>query len=287
VSTRLNAYLYLAPGALLVTVFLVGPMIALTYLGMTHWVGIGAPEYVGFDNYRQLFADPAFRQAVKNTFNWAAVGIFIHTPLCLLVALILARQPRMWKLFRTVFFLPSVISTTAVAFLWYFILHVNLGLLNKFLDVIGLEGMTRPWLFDPKTALISTQLPFIIYIGFGMVLFLTQISTIPKEIYEAALLDGAGAVRQDLSITIPLIRRAIALQCLFVIAYALRAFEYPFIMTSGGPGDQTTNLSFYIFRQMMAANQYGMAAAAGVVTLVIGAAMISAVFVFLRRAERA
>jgi raffinose/stachyose/melibiose transport system permease protein len=287
VSNRRHAFLYLAPGAALVTLFLVGPMVALIYLGMTRWVGVGTPEFVGFANYRQLVEDPAFRQAVGNTIKWAAVGVFIHTPLCLLVALILSRQPRFWKFFRTVFFLPSVISTTAIAFLWYFILHVDLGMLNKVLELIGLGSLTRAWLFDPSTALISTQLPFIIYIGFGMVLLMTQISTIPAEVYEAAVLDGASTLRQEFSITIPLIRRGIALQCLFVIAYALRAFEYPFIMTSGGPGDRTTNLSFYIYRQMMTANQYGLAAAAGVVTLVLGAAMVAVVFVFLSRAERA
>ncbi len=112
--------------------------------------------------------------------------------------------------------------------------------------------------------------PWVVYVGFGMVLFLTQISTIPREYYEAAQLDGASGLRQDLHITIPLIRRAIALQVLFVVGYALRSFEYPFIMTSGGPADSTMTLSLYIYRQMMTANQYGLSMAAGVVTLVVG-----------------
>jgi multiple sugar transport system permease protein/raffinose/stachyose/melibiose transport system permease protein len=192
----------------------------------------------------------------------------------------------MWKLFRTVFFLPNVISSTALAFLWYFVFHVTLGLLNKTLAVIGLGGLRRAWLFDPHTALGATQLPFVIYIGFGMVLFLTQITAIPRELYEAAELDGASSVKQDLYITIPLIRRAIALQALFVVGYALRTFEYPFIMTGGGPADKTMTLSLYIYRQMVTANAYGLSMAAGVVTLAVGAALTAAVFTWVRRTER-
>jgi multiple sugar transport system permease protein/raffinose/stachyose/melibiose transport system permease protein len=119
-----------------------------------------------------------------------------------------------------------------------------------------------------------------------MVLFMTQISTIPRELFEAARLDGARAWYQDVSITIPLIRRAIALQALFVVGYALRTFEYPFIMTGGGPADKTMTLSLYIYRQMVTANAYGLSMAAGVVTLAVGAALTAIVFGWVRRTER-
>jgi multiple sugar transport system permease protein/raffinose/stachyose/melibiose transport system permease protein len=163
---------------------------------------------------------------------------------------------------------------------------VSLGLLNSALKLVGLESLTRNWLFDPTTALGVTMTPWVVYIGFGMVLFLTQISTIPQEYYEAAQLDGASTLRQDWSITIPLIRRAIALQVLFVVGYALRSFEYPFIMTSGGPADSSITLSLYIYRQMLTANQYGLAMAAGVVTLAIGIVLTAGTFWVLRRTER-
>jgi multiple sugar transport system permease protein/raffinose/stachyose/melibiose transport system permease protein len=199
---------------------------------------------------------------------------------------IVARRPRGWKLFRTLLFLPNIISATALALLWYFVFHVSLGLLNGGLTAVGLGSWTRNWLFDPDTALGATMTPWVLYIGFGMVLFLTQISTIPKDYYEAASLDGASSLRQDLSITIPLIRRAIALQVLFVVGYALRSFEYPFIMTSGGPANASTTLSLFIYQQTMTANQYGLAMAAGVITLLVGVIITGIVFAALRRAER-
>jgi len=283
---RLQIGLYLLPAVALVTVFLAIPVAVVVGLSTTEWAGVGTPGFIALDNFATLFRDPAFLLAMRNTVIWVLVGVFIHTPLCILVALVVARRPRGWKVFRTLLFLPNIISATALAMLWYFVFHVSLGLINAALTFLGLESWTRNWLFDPLTALGSTMTPWVVYIGFGMVLFLTQISTIPQEYYEAAQLDGASTFRQDLSITIPLIRRAIALQVLFVVGYALRSFEYPFIMTSGGPANGSTTLSLYIYKQMMTAHQYGLAMAAGVVTLIIGALFTAAVFLVLRRTER-
>ncbi|WP_210507616.1 carbohydrate ABC transporter permease [Naasia sp. SYSU D00057] len=283
---RLGILLYLLPALALVTLFLAVPTLVVIGLSGTEWAGIGVPQWIGLDNYTRLFGDPAFLKAIGNTLLWVLVGVVIHTPLCILVALVIARRPRGWKVFRTVLFLPNIISATSLALLWYFVFHVSLGLLNSALKLVGLESLTRNWLFDPTTALGVTMTPWVVYIGFGMVLFLTQISTIPQEYYEAAQLDGASTLRQDWSITIPLIRRAIALQVLFVVGYALRSFEYPFIMTSGGPADSSITLSLYIYRQMLTANQYGLAMAAGVVTLVIGIVLTAATFWVLRRTER-
>lgn len=283
---RAQIGLYLLPAVVLVGVFLAIPVVVVMALSTTEWVGVGTPELVGGANFAALFRDPAFLLAIRNTVIWVLVGVFLHTPLCILVALVIARKPRGWKVFRTILFLPNIISAAALALLWYFVFHVSLGLLNSGLTLVGLESLTRNWLFDPGTALGATMTPWVVYIGFGMVLFLTQISTIPQEYYEAAQLDGASTLRQDWSITIPLIRRAIALQVLFVVGYALRSFEYPFIMTSGGPANGSITLSLYIYRQMMTAHEYGLAMAAGIVTLVIGAVFTALVFGLLRRAER-
>ncbi|WP_306205244.1 carbohydrate ABC transporter permease [Actinoplanes sp. RD1] len=278
--------LYLAPAVALVALFLVFPLIFTSYMSFTEWAGLGPAQYIGLDNFVTLYHDSAFREAFTNTIWWVLIGLVVHTPLCVLVALVLHRKPRFWKFFRTAFFLPNVISSTALAFLWYFVFHVSLGLVNKLLAVAGLESWQRNWLFDPHTALWATMLPFVIYIGFGMVLFLTQISTIPGELFEAAELDGASAWRQDWSITIPLIRRAIALQAVFVVGYALRMFEYPFIMTGGGPADHSMTLSLYIYQQMVTANRYGLSMAAGLVTLALGAVLMLGVFAVLRRTEK-
>ncbi len=284
-ATKPQIALYLLPAVALVLGFFVIPLLFIIYMSFHQWAGLGPATFMGLDNFTYLFNDNSFRTALTNTLIWVGVGTFIHTPLCLMVALVLSRRPFMWKFFRTIFFLPNVISTTAIALLWYFLYHVDLGLFNKVLDAIGLGGVARAWLADPNTALPATLLPWVIYIGFGMVIFLTQISTIPTEFYEAVQLDGATSWQQDLHITIPLIRRAIALQVLFVVGYALKMFEYPFIMTNGGPANKTINLSLYIYRQMITANQYGLSMAAGVVTLAVGTALLSIIFLVLRRVD--
>jgi raffinose/stachyose/melibiose transport system permease protein len=216
-ATKSQLTLYLAPAVVLVLGFFVFPLLFIAYMSFHRWAGLGPAIYIGWDNFIYLFNDAGFRTAVVNTVLWVAAGTFIHTPLCLLVALVLARRPFMWRFFRTIFFLPNVISTTAIALLWYFLYHVNLGPINKILTAFELGSLGRAWLIDPNTALGATMVPWIIYIGFGMVIFLNQMSTIPRELFEAAQLDGATRWQQDWHVTIPLIRRAIALQVLFIV----------------------------------------------------------------------
>jgi multiple sugar transport system permease protein/raffinose/stachyose/melibiose transport system permease protein len=191
-----------------------------------------------------------------------------------LLALILSKRPRGWKFFRTAFFLPNVISSTALALMWYFIFHVNLGLLNGFLDTIGLENWQRPWLTDLKTALLTTQVPFILYVGVTMVIFLMQITTIPNDLYEAAEIDGASGWQKDRYITIPLLAGTVAVNIIFNVTACLRMFEYPLLITGGGPAKATMNISMYIYTEMMSANRYGVSLAAGVLTIVFGVVVI-------------
>jgi raffinose/stachyose/melibiose transport system permease protein len=276
---------YLGPSVVLALTFIVFPLIFVIVMSLTQWAGIGPAKYIGVQNYTYLFKDPSFRSAIYNTLVWAAAGIFVQTPLCLLTALILSRRPFMWKVFRTALFIPSVVSTTILALMWYFMLDPSVGLVNGTLNAVGLKSLTHTWLSDPSTAQFAIMVPFVIYIGFGMVLFLTQIFTIPKEMFEAARLDGANVWQQDLYITIPAIRRAIALWVLFLVGYVLKMFEYPFIMTDGGPVNTTMNLPLYVYNQMVTANAYGLAMAAGVVTVVLGAVLMLAVLLGLRWME--
>ncbi|HXL92168.1 MAG TPA: sugar ABC transporter permease [Streptosporangiaceae bacterium] len=276
---------YLGPAVVFALAFIVFPLIFVIVLSFTQWAGIGPAKYIGIQNYTYLFKDPAFRSAIYNTLLWVAAGIFVQTPLCLLTALIISRRPFMWKFFRTALFIPSVVSTTILALMWYFMLDPTVGLVNGTLNSVGLKSLTRTWLSDPSTAQWAIMVPFVIYIGFGMVLFLTQISTIPRELLEAAHLDGANVWQQDFFITIPAIRRAIALWILFLVGYVLKMFEYPFVMTDGGPVNVTMNLPLYVYNQMVTANAYGLAMAAGVVTVVLGALLMLVVLLGLRWME--
>lgn len=276
---------YLGPSVVLSLAIFVFPLGFIIALGFTQWAGLGPATFIGFQNYITLYHDPSFRAAVGNTLLWGGAGIFVQTPLALLAALILSRRPRGWKLIRTLIFVPGVVSTTILALIWYFMFSPEIGLVNGSLAAMGLKSLTRSWLSDLGTAQVAIMVPFVLYIGFGMVLFLTQISTVPKDVLEAAQLDGANAWQQDVHVTIPAIRRSIALWALFLVGFVLRMFEYPYIMTDGGPVNRTMNVSLYIYNQMVTANQYGLAMAAGVVTVVLGALMMSSVLLVLRWIE--
>jgi raffinose/stachyose/melibiose transport system permease protein len=279
--------MYLFPIILSTCLFLFIPLIFALYVSFHKWNGLSAMEFVGWNNYSYLFHDPVFTRSLRNTGMWVLSAIFLHIPLGLLLALILAKRPRGWKFFRTAFFLPNVISSTALALMWYFVFHVNLGLLNGFLKVIGLEHWQRAWLVDLDTALFITQVPFILYVGVTMVIFLTQITTIPHDLYEAADIDGATGWQKDRFITIPLLRSTIAVNIIFNVTACLKMFEYPLLMTGGGPAKATINISLYIYEEMMSANRYGVSLAAGVLTILFGVFVIGLLLQAVRlRAER-
>lgn len=208
--------------------------------------------------------------AFKNTVIWLLSALFLHIPFGLLLALLLNRQPRGWKFLRVMYFIPNVISTTAVAFLWYFIYHVDVGLLNNILKSIGLGRLAHAWLNDPGTALVCNQVPFIFYVGLTMIIFLTQLSTVPKELKEAAMVDGATGFQIDIHVYLPMMKPAIITNIMLNLAFCLRTFEYPFLMTGGGPANSTTNLSLYIYREMVGSNRYGISMVAGLVTVLLG-----------------
>jgi multiple sugar transport system permease protein/raffinose/stachyose/melibiose transport system permease protein len=278
--------MYLFPALSFTAVFFIFPIIFVLYMGVQEWNGLGSFRFVGLDNFYYLLEDPAFRKALVNTVYWILAGILLHTPLGLLLALILFKKPKGWKWFRTLFFLPNVISTTALAFLWYFVLHVSLGLVNNLLKSAGLDSLTRAWLSDPATAVFANMVPFVLYVGFTMVVFLTEMSTISPELYEAADIDGASDVQKDWFITIPLVKNAVAINVIFNTAFCLRMFEYPLLMTGGGPANSSLNLSLYMYREMITANRYGISMAAGILTILIGILAMLAVFGLLRLWER-
>ncbi|MEM0313843.1 MAG: sugar ABC transporter permease, partial [Candidatus Bathyarchaeia archaeon] len=171
----------------------------------------------------------------------------IHIPLGLVIAVILSRHFCGWAVLRTLIFLPNTFSIAALAIMWYFLLHPSLGLVNTALVKIGLGSIAKPWLAITQTALLTNMLPFLVHVGITVFIFLAHIESIPKEYYEAAKLDGANQLQLDLFITIPLLRRALAVNCVLNAAFALKMVEYPLIMTGGGPAGATYTLSLYMY----------------------------------------
>lgn len=281
-----TAALYLLPAVLVTAVFFLYPLAYAVPVSLFRWDGVSRMSWVGARNFVMLSGRQDFLASLANSALWIAVGTFVHTPLGLLLALLLSRKPPLWSFFRTIFFLPNVLSVASLALLWYFLLNPTIGPIDGLLRLVGLPGLAIPWLSRTGTALVATMLPFVLYIGFTMLIFLSQLTLIPREYYEASDLDGATPAQQDLQVTIPLLRRAVVINVLFNASFSLKMIEYPLIMTSGGPADATLTLPLFMYFQMTRAREFGLTMASGLVTIVFGALFMGLVFLLQRAADR-
>lgn len=266
--------LFLLPVALLIVAFFIYPIVFLIILSFMQWNGIEAMSFVGLENFSRLFANDVFRISIKNNIIWALSAALLQIPLALILALVLTRAPRGWKFFRTVYFLPNVISLVALAMMWSALYNPEFGLLNHLLELIGLEDFTRNWLGEIDTALPAVIFSYQIYVGYFMVIILAGTMSIPKEFYEAAVMDGANTLQQELYITLPVIRGIIVTAGTLAVAFALRQFETTFLMTAGGPANRTPVMGLFMYRRM-AGLDYGQAAATGILLIILGIVVLS------------
>lgn len=261
--------LFLLPVFILITAFFIYPIIFLIIVGLSEWNGIEPMQFVGFSNFIELFQDSVFRTSIKNNIIWALSAALIQTPIALMLALVLARKVKGWKFFRTIYFLPNVISLVALAMVWKAMYNPEFGVVNGLLEIVGLSGLTHNWLGELNTALPATIISYQIYVGYFMVIILAGAMSIPRSLYEAASIDGANVWQQEIYISIPSLRPVIVSAGTLAVAFALRQFETTFLMTAGGPANRTPVMGLYMHRQMTGFH-YGVAAATGVLMIILG-----------------
>ncbi|GAA4612197.1 sugar ABC transporter permease [Actinoallomurus liliacearum] len=267
---RKVAYLYVLPALVVYAAFLLWPLLHGAYLSLFHWDGLSVGTWAGLGNYTQAISDPHLR----GTFWHAAVLVFFYAvlPCCiafLLVAVISRSRPRGLTFFRTVLFLPQVVAMVAVAVAWQWIYSEH-GPINGTLRLVGLGGLARGWLGDftwalPSVGLIGTWAE----IGLAMVLFLAGVQKIPRELYEAARVDGAGAVREFFAVTLPGLRRELSVALTLTIIAALRNFDLIYLTTGGGPGDATRVPAYEVYNRTFNTGEVGLACAIGVIIAVV------------------
>ncbi|MDA3810789.1 MAG: sugar ABC transporter permease [Spirochaetaceae bacterium] len=274
--------LFLIPVAFLYICFFIYPLGFVLITSLMNWNGISEMEFVGLDNYKKLFSDDTFRSSIKNNIIWALSGGFIQIPLATLVALILARKPKGWKTLRTIYFLPNIISAVAIAMMWKAIYNPIYGFLNAFLAIFGSEG--HNWLGEIGTALPSIIVQQVLYIGYFMIIILAATTTIPKSFYEAAQIDGANTLQQEIYITFPMIRGIMITSITLAMAYGMRHFEATFLMTNGGPAHSTSVMGLILYHKMDAF-RYGEANATGTILIVMGTLVIVLIRKILSRAD--
>ena len=274
--------LFLIPVAFLYTCFFIYPLGFVLATSTVNWNGISAMEFVGIDNYKKLLTDETFLLSIKNNIIWALSGGFIQIPLATIVALILARKPRGWKMLRTIYFLPNIISAVAIAMMWKAIYNPMYGFLNAFLAIFGIEG--HNWLGEIGTALPSIIAQTVLYIGYFMIIILAATTTIPKSFYEAADIDGCSILQQEWYITLPMIRGILVTTMTLAMAYGMRHFEATFLMTNGGPAHSTSVMGLILYNKMDAF-RLGEANATGTILIFLGTVVIVLIRKLLSRGD--
>ncbi len=270
------AYVFLAPWIVGFVVFLLGPMLGAMSFSFFEWRGIGAFSYRGAANYTKALGDPAFWQSLRVTATFVFAALPVRMAVALSLALLLRSARRLRAFFSTVFYVPAVIPGVAMALLFTFVLNPRAGLINRLLAVFGIKGPM--WLYSEEWALVGLMLMFVWQSGAAMILYLVGLETIPDELHEAARLDGAGAARVFLSVTLPLLSPIILYNLIVGIIGNFQYFAPVYVMTQGGPNEATL---FYVFNIYRVAFQYfelGYGAALSVILFLLIGAMTMLTF---------
>lgn len=273
-------YLYAAPALLVFGIFLLWPILRAVWLSLFAWDGLGLGTFVGLDNYAAVLTDPELRAP----FVHALVLVFFFSALPVTLGLVLAALMSRSRLrglgfFRTVLFLPQVVAMVVVGIAWQTLYQPN-GPVNQALRWVGLDALARPWLGDPSWALVAVG--FVgtwVTSGLCLVLFLSGLAKIPRELYESARVDGAGAVREFFAISLPALRGEIAVALILTIIAALRTFDLVYVMTSGGPGGRTRVPSYEVYDRVFVKSDVG----TGMTVAVLLTAVILVVTVAINR----
>jgi multiple sugar transport system permease protein len=240
-------YISISPWLIGFIFLTIGPMLLSLYASFTEWDLLSPPVWVGGENYLRLLDDPSFHQALKVTVVYTLVYVPFDLVGGLLLALLVRARLRGIRMFRTIFYLPTVFSGVAFVVVWMWMLNPRGGLINLFLAELGIQGPR--WLLNPHLALGSLVLMSFWGWGRSMVIFLAGLLSIPGEIYEAAAIDGANSWKQFWRITIPLLTPTIFFNLVLSIIMTFQTFTSAFIATDGGPLDSTLFLVLYIYRQ--------------------------------------
>jgi raffinose/stachyose/melibiose transport system permease protein len=275
--------LFVLPILLINVAVVLGPALAAVYYSMTDWSGVGAGDFIGLDNFRQLlFHDDSFRHAFRNNVVWLIMFLTVPIAIALIAASLLAPIRRGALFYRLALFLPYVLPSVIVANIWRSLMSPDRGIGAKLAD-FGIEGYDRAFLGDPKTVL-----PAIAFVdnwhwwGFLMVLFLASMQNIPPDLYEAARLDGASRWDEFRDVTIPGIRPTLIFMLLMTSIWSFLTFDYIWILTQGGPAGSSEVLSVLVYKNAFQRFEAGYAAAIGLTMSLLVGAVIS-IFLVLRK----
>lgn len=272
----IECYIFMLPVILGLLLFYLGPMIASLYFSMTEYDMLSSADWVGLQNYRDLVDDELFWKSLRVTVMYSGISVPLVLVLALALALLLNQKVPGVTAFRTMYYLPTVMSGVAVATLWKWIFNTDYGILNLLLDKVGIRG--PGWLVEENWAIWALIMTSLWTAGGSMLIFLAGLQSIPNDLYEAAEIDGAGAWSRFRNITVPLISHVTFFNLVLGIIGALQVFTEAWVLTKGGPNDSTLLLSVHLYRNAFQYLKMGYASAIAWVMFLIVLALTLVVF---------
>jgi len=281
-------YLFVLPALILYGIFVLYPAFYGLYVSFTNWDGLSAGyEFVGFRNYRNLLMyDTIFAKSVVNNLKFMLFVVIVQTALSLLFALFLVRNTKGNIALRTLYFLPTILASVSVAFIWAAMYDSNFGVIKAILGLFGVRNGPG-WLADPDIAIYSVAFAQVwAHTGQLMIIFIAGLQAIPADLFEVAAIEGASKFQTFRFVTWPLIAPAAAIVIAYTTLQSFKAFELVFAMTRGGPNYATEIIATFIYRLAFQSYKFGYASAASMVFLVF-VAVITVIQFKLLRTDRA
>jgi multiple sugar transport system permease protein len=260
-------YLFILPWIVGLVLFDAGPIVASFAISLTDWTILGDPHWIGLANYDRMLNDDTFFKALRNSAYYGVGSVTLGIVTAFLLALLLNQPVHGISVFRTIFYLPALVSGIAIAILWTNILHPDYGLINAALAKIGIAG--PGWLKSPDWAMPGIILMSIWSVGGSVIIFLAGLQGVPTHLYEAAALDGAGPLRKFWNVTVPMMSPVIFYNIVVGIIVSLQTFVLILIMTDGRPANATLVMGLYVFRYAFEFLDLGYASAMAWVMLMV------------------
>jgi ABC-type sugar transport system permease subunit len=275
-------YFFIIPCVGLFLLFIGYPLVRSIYLSFTQWPGFGPAKFVGFQNFSAMFHDPVFITALENTIEFTAATTIISTFLAMVLAAVLRARWRFGTVFRVAIFVPALLSLVVSGTVWGLIYEPNFGILDSFLNAVGLHSIAISWLSNSATVLPALIVVAIWQsLGFFMLIFYAALQDIDPELYEAAQLDGASVVAQFRYVTMPMLRTVTSIVVTLNLINGMKVFDIIYVMTGGGPDNASQSLTTYLYSLAFggqaagAIPAIGYATAIGVIVLILAIIIVA------------
>ncbi len=267
-SNKLMIALYVLPALIMVSIFVFVPLVLTGYYGLMDWNGIGAMNFIGLENYKELLFDLKFWDSVYHSillaiFSTLSLGIY------LLISIVLDSKIKGSDLLRKIYLIPMLLSSVAIAQLWLKIYHPTNGMLNSLLAFFGVDH-TPDWLAEPQIVLYAIFVPILWqYAGFYILIYYAALKNIPNELIEAARIDGASPLQIALKVKLPLISGIIKVTIVLAIVGSLKYFDLIYVMTGGGPNGHSEVMASYMYKEAFSSHNFGYGSAVAFFLLII------------------